>query len=279
MGITKYIIKVPSKPDKVLDLADVKTGLASGAHTITVEAWNGAALISTQTKNITIAAVAGTPTTGVVANYEFNETTGGLIDSINAYNGLVNGTMGRNGTVYDFGVDTYVLIDDKDDFSFRGATDDVPYTIRLKISFDAFTNGWVISKRDGVLNDFEYQLYVYDSILNFMLSDGSGNNNLTVSIPTTGLVTGTYYHIVVTYDGSKTAAGLKMSINKSETGTSSVMAGSYVGAVNSPSKLILGRAEFTQGFYGNFKMDSLRFHKNYKWSAAEISNDFDAIMV
>jgi len=56
MGITKYIVKVDGVQTKVLDLSDIKSGLAAGAHTITSEAWNGSALISTQTKNITIAA-------------------------------------------------------------------------------------------------------------------------------------------------------------------------------------------------------------------------------
>jgi len=60
MGITKYIVKVPSKPDKVLDLADVKTGLASGAHTITVESYDGTTLLETKTRNITIAEAGGT---------------------------------------------------------------------------------------------------------------------------------------------------------------------------------------------------------------------------
>ena len=56
MGITKYIVKVDGVQTKVLDLSDIKSGLATGAHTITAEAWNGSTLISTQTKNITIAA-------------------------------------------------------------------------------------------------------------------------------------------------------------------------------------------------------------------------------
>ena len=55
MGITKYIVKVDGAPTKILDLSDIKAGLSAGAHTITAEAWNGATLVSTQTKNITIA--------------------------------------------------------------------------------------------------------------------------------------------------------------------------------------------------------------------------------
>jgi len=57
MGITKYIVKVDGVQTKILDLSDIKSGLAAGAHTITSEAYDGATLISTQTKNITIAAV------------------------------------------------------------------------------------------------------------------------------------------------------------------------------------------------------------------------------
>jgi len=58
MSVNKIVTKVDGTINKTIDFNDLKAGLAAGSHTITVEAWNGAALISTQTKNITIAAVA-----------------------------------------------------------------------------------------------------------------------------------------------------------------------------------------------------------------------------
>ena len=58
MSVNKIVTKVDGTINKTIDFNDLKAGLASGAHTITVEAYNGATLVSTQTKNITIAAVA-----------------------------------------------------------------------------------------------------------------------------------------------------------------------------------------------------------------------------
>ena len=58
MSVNKIVTKVDGVINKTIDFNDLKAGLSAGAHTITAEAWNGAALISTQTKNITIAAAA-----------------------------------------------------------------------------------------------------------------------------------------------------------------------------------------------------------------------------
>ena len=57
MSVNKIVTKVDGTINKTIDFNDLKAGLAVGAHTITVEAYNGATLVSTQTKNITIAAV------------------------------------------------------------------------------------------------------------------------------------------------------------------------------------------------------------------------------
>ena len=66
MSVNKIVTKVDGTINKTIDFNDLKAGLASGAHTITVEAFNGSTLISTQTRNITIAAA---------ASYEAETTT------------------------------------------------------------------------------------------------------------------------------------------------------------------------------------------------------------
>jgi len=57
MSVNKLVTKVDGIINKTIDFNDLKAGLTVGAHTVTVEAFNGATLISTQTRNITIAAV------------------------------------------------------------------------------------------------------------------------------------------------------------------------------------------------------------------------------
>lgn len=56
MSVNKIVTKVDGVENKTIDFNDLKSGLSTGNHTITVEAYNGATLISSQTKNITIAA-------------------------------------------------------------------------------------------------------------------------------------------------------------------------------------------------------------------------------
>jgi len=56
MSINKIVTKVDGVENKTIDFNDLKESLSPGVHTITAETWNGAELISTQTKNITILA-------------------------------------------------------------------------------------------------------------------------------------------------------------------------------------------------------------------------------
>ena len=57
MSVNKIVTKVDGVENKTIDFNDLKSGLSNGSHTITVEAFNGATLVSTQTKNITIVPV------------------------------------------------------------------------------------------------------------------------------------------------------------------------------------------------------------------------------
>lgn len=54
MPVNKIVTKVDGVVNKTIDFNDLKAGLAAGSHTITLEAFNGSTLVSTQTKNINI---------------------------------------------------------------------------------------------------------------------------------------------------------------------------------------------------------------------------------
>ena len=60
MSVNKIVTKVDGTINKTIDFNDLKAGLAAGAHTITVEAFNGATLVNSQTRNFTIAAAGDT---------------------------------------------------------------------------------------------------------------------------------------------------------------------------------------------------------------------------
>ena len=70
MAVNKIVTKVDGVINKTINFNDLKAGLAAGSHTITVEAFNGSTLISTQTRNITIASSDSTAPTITTATVE-----------------------------------------------------------------------------------------------------------------------------------------------------------------------------------------------------------------
>jgi len=283
MSVNKIVTKVDGVENKTIDFNDLKSGLSNGSHTITVEAYNGATLISTQTRNITIVEE-GAPTTGLVADYNFNETSGDLIDSVNGYNGTLFGSIARDGSKYTFnGSNTYIEIPDNNYFSFNNAGVDVPFTIRVKITFDSLEDGWIINKRDDpTAGNQEWQLIIYQGNLSFGAFDKNSNNSTLIivrkNIATSNLAVGTSYHIVVKYDGSGLSSGFQLILNKNETLYTDSSVGTFTGFANSLSKLVIGKFGFGT-LYSASKIDSIRIHKGYEWTTQEISDDFDSIMI
>jgi len=256
----------------------------ASSNTIKDAANNALAATTKAITNNVAAVVTGAPTTGLVADYNFNETAGDLIDSVNGYNGTLFGSIARDGSKYTFnGANTYIEIPDNDDFSFNNAGVDVPFTIRLKMTFDSLENGWIISRRDQTtVGSQEWQIYYYGGDLSFQMYDKSVlTSSLKKEIDGTNLTVGTSYQIVVKYDGSTNATGLKFILNKDETLAVDTGDSSISGTANSDSKVIIGKVGFSTNtdFYSTSKIDSIRIHKGYEWTTQEISDDFDAIMI
>lgn len=79
MSVNKIVTKVDGIINRTIDFNDLKSGLAEGSHTITLEAFNGSTLVSTQTRNFTISAT--------TTSYEAETTS--YIDRVNVDSGLV----------------------------------------------------------------------------------------------------------------------------------------------------------------------------------------------
>lgn len=90
MGITKIRTLVDGVENKVIDFNDIASGLASGSHIIKVEAYNGATLIHSDTRNITIAASFEPETTAFMTHADVNIPNDGTI----FYSGTVYETTG-----------------------------------------------------------------------------------------------------------------------------------------------------------------------------------------
>ena len=74
MGVNKILIKVDGTQTDAIDFNSAISGLSVGSHSITVEAYDGASLLHSQTKNVTVAATNIAPTT-VADSYTMNEDT------------------------------------------------------------------------------------------------------------------------------------------------------------------------------------------------------------
>jgi hypothetical protein len=155
-----------------------------------------------------------------VAYYRFDETTGGAIDLVNAYNGTLNGTIERDGEYYTFDADNeYVEIADENDFSFTdGSGNNTDFVIKTEVIFDSDDDGraWFVTKRES--NDTgvaEWQFAKFQSNLIFGIWDSSNNN---FSMSTSFLPTiGQKYIIGVTLNGNTISLFIDGVIENTET--------------------------------------------------------------
>jgi hypothetical protein len=156
-----------------------------------------------------------------VAYYRFDETTGDAIDLVNAYNGTLNGTIGRDGEYYTFDfTNRYVEIGDEDDFSFTdGNGNNTEFVIKMEVIFDDFIledRAWLISKRQSISSGVQEWQFIYSNDeLKFNIWS---NTNETYQITTAFIPTiGQKYIIGVTLNGTSISLFIDGVIEKTET--------------------------------------------------------------
>ncbi len=153
-----------------------------------------------------------------VSHWALDETSPGpVVDAVGGFNGTNNGATinqpGQFGTAYDFdGTSDYVNIGDLSAFNFDYST---PFTVSAwvrrdgvgtrsvlsKVNPNSPYDGWVVAQRTIGANQ----------ALSFSLGASDPNRLLIES--DIGIPGGALSHIVVTYDGSGTGAGVKQYIN------------------------------------------------------------------
>ncbi len=135
----------------------------------------------------------------------------------------------------------FITVTDDDSLSFEN---DHPFTIEIQIKLNSIgvING-LIDKYNAGVADREYIFWITASnYIEFMLFDGvlnaygsriSARGNTTVT-------TDTYYHIVVTYDGSKDYSGIQIYINGTAETMTDTSAGVYNGMDNGTADFRIG---------------------------------------
>jgi len=152
---------------------------------------------------------------------------------------------------------TYINAIDAANLSFGSGGTDSPFSWSFWInpSTLATANRRIISKR-GNTTVGEYEVLISQTtgtIMIFLYSNGSTTVYLA-GRSAGGCSVGSYSHVVITYSGSKTLAGIKIYINGVSQALTDITAGSYTGMTNGTSNLAIGNQAWnlanTTGYAG-----------------------------
>lgn len=214
----------------------------------------------------------------------FEESGSTILDhSGNDHDGTNNGATSVNGWLnyaLDFdGINDYVTFGDHDDFTFGNGTTDQPFSVSAWI-YHHGTSSWgdTIVRKDTYTSNREFNFYI----------DGSGYLKTTLYDDSAGayigrgdsslFTTNQWRHVVMTYDGSGTSAGIDIFINGVETDDNDIAGGSYVSMENTNAPLEVGRRATTSTYqYYDGIIDELNIvpYVLNEWNISNIYNETD----
>ena len=200
---------------------------------------------------------------GLAFVYQLTETSGDVIDSVRANNGTNNGcTVNQTGKIlksYRFteASKNYLSLPNHALWSATDGVNEQGMSISLWVyyiagdKYDGF-----LTKRGGGYT--EWQLIIADPYFAFEMwtADLSGYLEAIINIPFSTL---NWYHVVCTYDGSKSHGGIKLYKNGALLTTTNTTLGTYVGAVNTPATVEVGKYGWGDGGYLNGNVEQIAF--------------------
>ncbi len=176
---------------------------------------------------------------------------------------------GEAGTCLDFeSANTdYLTIGDDSDFSFNG---DVPFSIEAWVNPESLANFMgIISKFVTAGNLREWIVLTEASGSVSLILYHNDNSAWIWRESTTVMSINTWYHLVITYDGSETISGITIYINGiAESSYNDSTSGVYTGMTNTTSDVQIGRYDTGQYFDG--LIDEVRVHRR-ELSANEVA--------
>jgi hypothetical protein len=195
--------------------------------------------------------------------------------------------FGKYGQALNFrgGVGEYVNVADANRYSFGNGTTDTPFSLSAWIQYDSSLSGsysqWPVICKWTDIGNAEWCFYINYSDL----VGGQTGNGLTLQINKSGGTTDRFIvegrtpvprdkwsHVVATYDGSSTSAGMKVYLNGVQETTDLFTAGTYTAMSNLAAHVDIGGLISANNSFDAFakgKIDDVRMY-NRALSAAEI---------
>lgn len=208
-----------------------------------------------------------------MAYYEF---TNDAKDTIGGYDGTLNNISfgyGKVGYAAVFnGSTSNVVIPHNASFNFGNGTTDTPFSIEISFNADVDEDFFLISKRNSPA-DKEWQLDYNAGSVRFILFDQANGGTLNVGFTPT-FSAGTWYHLLVTYDGSGTAGGIKIYWQGSSQSLSDSSAGTYV-ALNALSEdIYIGDTAYASTRQLDGKVDEVAIYP-LELSSSDVSTRYN----
>lgn len=167
------------------------------------------------------------------------------------------------------GTDDNVSIADNDRYTFGASTasTDRPMSLSVFTNLTDATSAGLISKY--ATNQREYQLYTdaSDKLYAVVWDDSaSAYIGRYYNTALTSTLEGAWHLITMTYDGSASAAGIKLYLDSKQIDDTDYTSGSYVAMENKTATVTLGKSDTS---YANGQLDDARIY-NYALTQAQI---------
>ncbi len=130
-------------------------------------------------------------------------------------------------------VNSFATISDSNLFSFTDGVNDKPFSIScwVKMTVSKTTGHFLVSKARQTTTNSEWVLFVFNQKIRFFISSPDQTKYIYIE-SISSLSINTYYHLTATYDGSKSASGMKLYLDGVQISTQTFTLGVYTGMTN-----------------------------------------------
>jgi len=159
-------------------------------------------------------------------DYEIVQTAGRtqnnsrIVDLDGQFFNPINNSYSINEYALNIGTDQYISVDDADSLSFGDSATDSPFSLSIWFMVTASYMGvHTLLHKGADGNSTEWKVTIVNDDLRLSIYDADSQSYITYGQSfAAGMVTDTWYNVVVTYDGSAAYTGMTMYLNGSSMG-------------------------------------------------------------